>query len=91
MEGNRGDAKVVRAGLFGNNDGKRADLVRSCSDKKTKNKNRKDADEVVWANVEKRVCRKKKKNRWGGWWWYGVCVVVEGGKNKPLPKGKQAQ
>lgn len=90
MEGNRGDAKVVRAGLFGNNDGKRADLVRSCSDKKTKNKNRKDADEVVWANVEKRVCRKK-KNRWGGWWWYGVCVVVEGGKNKPLPKGKQAQ
>lgn len=63
----------------------------SCSDKKTKNKNRKDADEVVWANVEKRVCRKKKKNRWGGWWWYGVCVVVEGGKNKPLPKGKQAQ
>lgn len=78
MEGNRGDAKVVRAGLFGNNDGKRADLVRSCSDKKTKNKNRKDADEVVWANVEKRVCRKKKRIAGVGgggmvcvWWWKG--------------------
>lgn len=87
MEGNRGDAKVVRAGLFGNNDGKRADLVRSCSDKKTKNKNRKDADEVVWANVEKRVCRKKKESL--GWVVVVWCVCGGGrGEKQAAAKGK---